>query len=273
MSLRQYQVRGWFLKSNAIRLFLSKTPTGAIPCYVCSTSLTYDSIAYSRTIPYSTIPLEHRETTPSVYGICNTCASSGIPACMAPRNYKMVVDYYITKQSDIAASHSVIKELEEKRQSLQREISELANENKHLERNRELEIAKLAVLKTYETQSLDVVCSITARIDAMRATIRKAYLECAQEITDTHGSVQTSYNTLLSMISKEQKNISQLAETEVENTYMCNICCIRQIHKVLVPCGHLICELCHVKLSEESTTHIRCPFCKTASTTTLRVFV
>jgi hypothetical protein len=275
--------KGWFSRSESINFFIIKRG-GVIPCYICDILTPLHYIEYSRIIPKSSIPEEKKSTTNNIFIICKNC-SDAKNYVQAPRNFTMALDHYIMKQqptiqlsNELAAIEHKNKELIIKKRaleieniSLQREISELAEDNNRLVRNRALEMERANSLKIYEEASLNMVSSIISRVCIMRDQLRKLYLESTNEIIETHSNIQSNYNTVMSLISKEQSKLSDLASIEVNCEYSCNICCNRQIQKTFIPCGHVLCEVCLNKLEEDN--NVRCPFCKSEYTDTLRIFV
>jgi hypothetical protein len=284
---RLYHVKGWFSRTNTINFFLNKTPTGTISCYICNIAATYNDIKYTRTVPRSSMPIEFQQSGGNVFIICNKCSDANIHV-QAPKNYAMVLNHIamrnkgvIDEYTELAAITAKKCDLElakqrimEKNQILQREISEIVEDNKRLELNRDMEIEKAKSLKIYEEKSLDLITLINQRITDMRNKVKNVYSECAKEIADTHGIINSNYNTLISSISKEQEKLSDIATIDVTSEHACNICCMRQVQKALIPCGHLICEICYFKISNELEleSSLQCPFCKTTCTSSLRVF-
>jgi hypothetical protein len=283
-----YHLKGWFTRTEAIQFFLNKTSTGSLPCYICDMHTTYNDIIYTRTIPRSSMPTELRHTVSNVFIICKNCSDARI-YIQAPKSYSMVLTHIamrnkgvVDEYTELAAITAKKTDLEmakvritEQNQQLQREISEISEDTKRLERNRDMEIEKSKSLKIYEEQSLDLISLINERITNMRNKVKDLYSECAKEIVDTHGVINSNYNTLMATISKEQEKLSDIATIDVTSEHSCNICCMRQIQKALIPCGHLMCEICYFKISNdlEYSSNMSCPFCKSTCTDTLRVFI
>jgi hypothetical protein len=283
-----YHLKGWFTCTSAINFFLNKTETGTLPCYICNSATSFDNIAYTRTIPKISVPVELRHGVSNVFVICNKCADSRI-YIQAPKNYAMVLHHIAMKNKGIVDESTELAiitarktDLErtkdrilEQNQMLQREISEIMEDSTRLERNRDMEIEKAKSLKVYEEQSLDLITLINQRITKMRNKVKDMYIDCAKEIADTHGIINSNYNTLMSTITKEQDKLSDMATLDVTSEHACNICCMRQVQKALIPCGHLVCEVCYFKLTNEleSQTKLHCPFCKSKCENTLRIFV
>ena len=284
----QYHVKGWFTCTSAINFVLNKTETGTLSCYICNNATTFNNISYTRTIPKISMPIELRQGVSNVFIICNKCTDSRI-YIQAPKNYTMVINHIAMKNKGIVDETTELaiitakkRDLElakerilEQNQILQREISEINEDSKRLEHNRDMEIEKSKFLKVYEEQSLNLITLINQRITGMHNKVKKMYIDCAKEIADTHGVINSNYNTLMSTISKEQEKLSDMASIDVTSEHFCNICCMRQIQKALIPCGHLVCEICYFKLTNEleSHTQLYCPFCKTKCENTLRIFV
>lgn len=55
--------------------------------------------------------------------------------------------------------------------------------------------------------------------------------------------------------------INSLSEDEIKEKYNCKICFNEVMKLVIVPCGHMICRLCNIRLMKNQD---RCPFCRTA---------
>ena len=63
-----------------------------------------------------------------------------------------------------------------------------------------------------------------------------------------------------------QQQISQLAaENErLKGNFVCQICMTDDVNKVIVPCGHMLCDGCLGRLRDR-----KCPFCRQAFTTSV----
>ena len=290
-----YQLKGWFPIGDVPPNIVHKNlESGSILCYICNKATELANIVYSRTIPRISIPEDKRNIINNFFIVCDKCVGAK-SYVQAPRNYEMVVNHRTMNNNiiageldDLAKIMRRASELELQRNSAsrqceryQREISEINEKCEHIKRNKDLEVERLRSLRVYEEQSYAIYDVITKRVETMRNKIKAFHFECAAELAEIHGTVQSNYNSIISLVSKEQAKLSDLASIEVNSEYTCNICCIRRIQTAMTPCGHVMCEPCFEKLRENSVDEhewrqdnlIKCPFCKTESTDSIRIFV
>jgi hypothetical protein len=288
-----YQLKGWFPIGDVPPNILNKyLEFGSIPCYICDKATELANIVYSRTIPRVSIPEDKRNIINNFFIVCDKCVGAK-HYVQAPRNYEMVVNHRALNNIIIASELEELEkimrrksELEFQRNSAsrqceryQREILEINEKCEQIMRNKDLEVERLRSLRVYEKQSYAIYDAITKKVEAMRNRIKTFHFECAAELAEIHGSVQSNYNSIISLVSKEQAKLIDLASIEVNSEYTCNICCIRRIQTAMNPCGHVMCETCFEKLRDNPADEwqqdhlIKCPFCKTESTDSIRIFV
>jgi hypothetical protein len=290
-----YQLKGWFPIGDVPPSILNKNlESGSIPCYICDKATELANIVYSRTIPRVSIPEDKRNIINNFFIVCDKCVIAK-RYVQAPRNYEMVVSHRTMNNIIIAAELDELEIIMHRKAELefdkntalrecaiyQREILEINEKCEAIYRNKELEIERLKSLRVYADQSNAIYDAITKKVEAMRNRIKTFHFECAAELAEIHGTVQSNYNSIISLVSKEQAKLIDLASIEVNSDYTCNICCIRRIQTALNPCGHVMCELCFEKLRDNSIDEhewrhdnlIKCPFCKTESTDSIRIFV
>ena len=81
----------------------------------------------------------------------------------------------------------------------------------------------------------------------------------------------TAYCSVVREVEKiKEVEVKVEVEVEVDTTSLCGICCINQKNRVMVPCGHTICDLC---LSRVRATTDKCQNCRTQILGVINMFL
>lgn len=110
--------------------------------------------------------------------------------------------------------------------------------------------------------------------DAVMAIRDPKYLEKFLEILDdfrrTENIEETrrEFREATEKFQQMRKTASLSGDTDLGNKYTCFLCLKNGINMCFNPCGHVVCDQCHMK-----ATYRECPFCRSRIIATTKLFV